>query len=301
MNDFFENNDFKKTLLVDFSNISYATFCVLDNINDLKNDDEKYAYWRYLILNGIKKCKIKHKPTEIIITIDSKTWRKKIFPYYKAKRADARKKANFDYETYIEKSNEFIKELDEIFDHFKIIRVNGAEADDIIAILTHELKDKRDQIVIASNDKDFKQLIRKNVKLYSIREEKFIKVDDPKEYLISHILSGDASDGVPNVRSDDDTFIAEGKRQKPCGPKTISKILESGLESWIKENKLERNFARNRKLVELNKRSIPTKLWDIVLKKYDSIEDKKPKYNKIMMYFGKHKLKNFIKEQDKFM
>jgi hypothetical protein len=34
-----------------------------------------------------------------------------------------------------------------------------------------------------------------------------------------HIIKGDATDGIPNILSADDTFAVDGKRQKPLAAK----------------------------------------------------------------------------------
>lgn len=292
----------KKLLLLDFSNIAYATFYAMSGFKgDEFNDDEsKIRYWRIMMLNSIKKNKLKHCPTDFVIAVDSKSWRKKAFKFYKAKREELRKESEFDFKFFIENMNNFIEDLDKIFP-YKVVRINGAEADDIIGVLAQSLKNDFDKIIIASNDKDFKQLVGGNIHLWSIREEKFIKVDDNQEFLITHILRGDSSDGIPNVRSDDDVFITEGVRQKPCGPKLIGKILEQGLEEWLSEQKLERNYRRNKKLIDLSQNSIPKKLWEVIEKKYDSMENKTSNYTKILNYFVKHRMKNLKSEINMFM
>ena len=292
--------EFTKTLLLDFSNIAHATYHIMKCDSSLKTDAEKFDYWRFLMLSMIKNVKIKHQPSEYIICVDSMSWRRKAFKYYKANRDDLKKDADFDYQYFLENMQLFTKEVDQNF-HYKVISYNGAEADDIIAILAAELSKVRDKIIIASNDKDFKQLIRNNIHLWNIKDKKFIEVEDCREYLIFHILNGDSGDGVPNVRSDDDVFVDKGKRQKPCGAKQISKILEEGLQTYIEREGLKRNFARNRKLVDLSKNYIPESIWNGVMEKYNSIPDKQKNYKNILMYFSRHGLRSLMDEVNLFM
>jgi 5'-3' exonuclease len=196
------------------------------------------------------------------------------------------------------------------------MKINGAEADDIIAILAQHLVKTVKKVIIASNDKDFKQLVSGNIHLWSMGAEKFMHVEDNHEYLISQILQGDASDGIPNVRSDDDTFIIDGKRQKPCGPKLIGKILEMGVPEWFKDqwakdvkaddklegtdkyqglkdksNQLSRNYRRNKKLIELSPNMIPSSLWNLCIKKYESKEKKKGNFTKVLHYLTRNRMK----------
>ena len=53
--------------------------------------------------------------------------------------------------------------------------------------------------------------------LYSSRQcvNDFIKIKEPAEEILrEHIIRGDKGDGVPNIHSEDDSFV-EGKRQRP--------------------------------------------------------------------------------------
>jgi len=49
--------------------------------------------------------------------------------------------------------------------HIQVVRVHGYEADDVVATLTEQVLQKGYRVVIASPDKDFKQLISDDVQL----------------------------------------------------------------------------------------------------------------------------------------
>ena len=251
-------------------------------------------------LQSIRKNKMKHRPDEYIICVDSKSWRKKVFPYYKAKREQMRKERGHDFKFFVENMEGFIADLERHFP-YKVVKIGGAEADDIIAVLAQHLAPKRGKVIIASNDKDFRQLVRDNVILWSMRDEKFANVDDPHEFLMCHLLQGDSGDGIPNVRSDDDTFIVDGKRQKPCGPKTVDKILQQGIDEWLDEQGLRRNWNRNKKLIALDSNSIPRKLWEVVVAKYDSLEQKKGNYQRVLHYMARNDMRGLMKDVAAFM
>ena len=156
------------------------------------------------------------------------------------------------------------------------------------------------KIIIASRDKDFKQLLNSAVSLWDVRDWKWIKCDNPKTYLIKHILMGDAGDDIPNVRSDSDTFITEGKRQKPCGPKTVEKILQDGLEDYIRSEGLLSNFKRNKRLIRLSKSTIPDIVWNGVIESYTAQEEKKGNYMLLAKYFSTNRMRQLQKSIDKF-
>lgn len=260
---------FKKIMLFDFSQIAHAAYHQsVKSDKQLKNIIEKGQYWKYIMLNMILKSKLKFVPDEIILCVDSRSWRNDVFKYYKAKRRLARKERAKDAEMifFYETLEEFIEELRKSFP-FRVIRVEGAEADDIIAILAQKYQPH--QVIIISGDHDFQQLLDKNIILYSPIQKKEIKQNDPQRYRLIHIITGDSGDGVPNILSDDDTFINENKRQKACGAKKLEQIFNKGLEEWLGENpEASANFDRNKELVDLTISNLPKEIVTNVVKEY---------------------------------
>ncbi|RKX17826.1 MAG: hypothetical protein DRP51_10215 [Candidatus Zixiibacteriota bacterium] len=290
-----------RKLLIDFSNIAWATFHT--NIKITKDASLTQAqvdqHWKYLMLNSLQRLKIKHQPTETIICFDSYSWRKKYFKFYKARREITKKKSGMNHDAFIKVINEIYEEL-KVYFPYKIVRTDWAEADDIIAVLVHTLQGTGTQIIIASRDKDFKQLLNSGVMLWDTQAWKWIKCEHPKTYLIKHVLMGDAGDDVPNVRSDSDTFITDGKRQKACGPKAVEKILAEGLEDFIRREGLMANFKRNKRLIRLSKSTIPDRVWDGVLENYTAQETKKGNYMLLAKYFSINRMRRLQKSIDKF-
>ena len=96
---------------------------------------------------------------------------------------------------------------DEIRDNFpyKVLEVEGAEADDCIATVVDYVSKTPtayEQVLILSGDKDFIQLQKHNfVKQFSPVLKKFVNGQDPHLYIREHILKGDRSDGIPNFLS----------------------------------------------------------------------------------------------------
>jgi len=90
------------------------------------------------------------------------------------------------------------------------------EADDVIARLVH-LFDKKNEIIIFSNDGDFKQLIGDGVSLYSgkstITRDSFREIHWgllPENYLILKAITGDVSDNIkPLIYISKDRIIKE--------------------------------------------------------------------------------------------
>ena len=109
---------------------------------------------------------------------------------------------------------------------YKVIHIDGCEADDIIGTIVTMNPDPNndfnpEKIMIVSSDRDFLQLQKyKFVRQYSPLLKKELVEKNPRLYLQTHIIKGDKGDGVPNIFSDDNVFV-EGFRQTPVSQKKI--------------------------------------------------------------------------------
>lgn len=288
--------------LIDFSGLLHSSYHAQVRFDrSLSSDFERYAMWRYLLINMILKQKNKHQPDEVVLCIDRKSWRRDYFKYYKAGRVLARRKQDdFNYEEFKKTSNEFIEEMRENFP-FKIIESDRAEGDDCIAVLAHELSKEKRPVVVISRDKDFKQLLKLDgVTMYDPMANKFVEESDPNMYLLEHILRGDSSDSIPNMFSDDDVFVNEGKRQKPITKKLIAELFELGMDKFVVKNGLVDKYDRNRKLVELSDETIPTDVWNDIVYKYRNISPPQ-NYMKILQFLRKHNMRTLIDKADSFL
>jgi 5'-3' exonuclease len=289
-----------KTVIIDCGGMIHSNFFI-STIQKNMSVTEQYSYWKYLNLNFIRKTRLKFKPDELILACDSPSWRKLAWKYYKAARVKKKGDSGLDWEMFYSESNKFLDEIRTIFKNIKVLKIKGAEADDIIAVITNGLRNIRDEIVIVSRDKDFKQLMGKNVFLYDLSKQKYIECKSPKKYLLKQILAGDSSDGIPNIRSDNDVFINSEKRQKPFGPKTITKVLISGLDEYIKMHQLEDNFERNKLLISLSPNIIPKDIQKNIFIAYKKTKTGKNNYMEVQKYFAKNKFRSLIEKIEHFM
>ena len=69
-------------VIIDFSQIMFKTYF----IKRAQNMQVDWDFWRYLILNNIQKLIRDFQAHEVILALDSKSWRKDYFKYYKANR-----------------------------------------------------------------------------------------------------------------------------------------------------------------------------------------------------------------------
>lgn len=263
---------------------------------------------RHMVVNTIRghKLKFEREYGDIVIACDSKKyWRKQYFPYYKANRKKAREESGFDWPLIFDTINLLKEELRTFFP-YKVIEVEGAEADDIIATLAEwscdndtkegALFSEPNPFLIVSGDHDFIQLQKfKHVKQYSPIQKKFVKPDTtPEAYVIEHIIRGDKGDGVPNVLTKDDAII-NGDRQ--------AKIITKKLEEWIKDPSsmpndviFQRNYDRNKTLVDLS--CIPVDLKQQIINTFTAAEYGNK--SKLLDYFIKNRMKQMMEHIGEF-
>lgn len=249
---------------------------------------------RHMILNSIRmnRTKFVGEYGEVVIACDSRNyWRKQLFPYYKASRKKTRDQSGLDWNEIFRVLNKVREELKEYFP-YPVLNVETAEADDVIASLCKMYgRDLGgDPILILSGDKDFMQLQKyANVTQYDPIRKRFLKTNNPEKYLLEHILRGDTGDGIPNVLTEDDCFVA-GARQRQLRQKSIDEIMSADWpEDWSKADEtFVRNYNRNRSLIDLS--YIPEDLEEKILEEYNSQLGKQR--NKLFNYFIKNKLKH---------
>ena len=241
---------------------------------------------RHMILNSIRNYVMQFKSdyvesdADVILAWDSKHyWRRDYYPQYKAGRKKTRESSNLDWNEIFGVTNKIRDEIKENMP-YKSVEVYGAEADDIIAIVSNSY----DKVMIVSSDKDFIQLHKENVKQWSPVTKQEVNGHDPDTYIKEHVLKGDSGDGVPNVLSPDHTFT-DGLRQKPLGKKRIEKMINENMSDWNDE--VKRNYQRNYKLINL--KNIPE---DIESNIVDEISKSLcGDRSKLLNYFTVNKLK----------
>jgi 5'-3' exonuclease len=252
---------------------------------------------RHMVLNSLRSYtrQFKTKYGDIIVACDSKKyWRRDIFPFYKAHRKTDREKSGMDWHLIFQTLNKIRDELKENFP-YKVIDVEGAEADDVIGVLAARMSAHED-ILILSSDKDFMQLQKyPNVVQYSPILKRFIKTENPFEYIKEHIIRGDRGDGIPNFLSADNTFVA-GERQKVINKKKLTEWINGDPTKFCVTDNMLRNYKRNQMLVDLD--YIPDDISKKIVEAYD--RPKTGSRQKMLNYFIENRLKNLIECLDEF-
>lgn len=285
-------------IIVDINQVMIAN--VMAQLGNHTNADIEEDLFRHMVLNALRSYKKQFAEYgELIIACDDKKyWRKQAFTYYKANRKKAREQSDLDWNQIFNCLNKIREELKEYFP-YRVIQVDGAEADDIIATLCIEfgtILTSTERIMILSGDKDFVQLqVYGNVEQYNPVLKKFIKHANPHRYLREHILKGDKGDGIPNIASPDDCIV-KGERQKPLPAKRIEFLTSiADLSTVLTEEQLK-NFKRNEQLIDLH--MIPEELKNAIMTAYKKQAGKTK--DKLPDYFKQHKLKSLTEHMSEF-
>jgi 5'-3' exonuclease len=229
---------------------------------------------RHMILNSLRMYNLKHRKEygQMILACDGGSWRKEIYPQYKANRKTSRDASGLDWKEFFRILGMVRDEIKENFP-YKVVHIQGVEADDVIGTLTERTQNfgMHEPVMIISADKDFIQLQQySNVKQYSPMTKSFVKEKEPFKYLCEHIMRGDSGDGIPNVLSQDNTFV-DKIRQKPISTKKIEQWIASydSLDK-VMDQETYRNFQRNTALIDLSK--VPQDKKDLIINTFDSVK-----------------------------
>jgi len=278
-------------IIVDVNQIMISNLMVQINGRNAVELSENLV--RHMVLNSLRAYNKKFRKDygEMVIACDSgKVWRRQAFPNYKAGRKANREKSEHNWELIFDILAR-VKDEIKTFLPYKVIELETAEADDIIAVLCRRIKEK---ILILSGDKDFIQLHNERIRQYNPVLNKFVgKDENPSLYIREHILRGDRSDGIPNVLSDDNVFI-EGRRQTPLSKKKVESWVNEVVPTFTEEQ--QKNYERNRQLIDLN--CVPKELEDKINREFENIEV--ATRDKILNYFITKKLKTLIEVIDEF-
>lgn len=272
-------------LLFDLNNLAMRNFFTKEIQPDSPNP--QYQLWKYEIFSQIYWSIQKFKPVdEIILACDGKdSWRKLLFDRYKGDR-EKKRRDDIDWDTLFAQLNSFIQDIKQHIP-FKVIKVNRAEADDVIAVLCNNIKK---HTIIMSNDSDFLQLQSSTTSVYNPTKGEYLWLTEDKDVFLSKLcLKGQSKDNIFNAKTPSD--YPEELRKPPLGEKTADKIIENGLNDFLDSKQTinkkytdvdgneqiydvdfypRGNFDRNQKLINFD--NIPKIVVDRILQTYYSYE-----------------------------
>ncbi len=197
-----------------------------------------------------------HQPSSLAVAFDlpGETFRDEMVADYKAGRSEAPNDLPPQFE--------MIREVMEAL-AIPVVEAPGFEADDVLATLATEARDRDCDVVVVTGDRDSFQLIedphirvlynRRGVSDYSLYDEAGIVERTgvpPSKYVLLASLRGDPSDNLPGIPG--------------VGEKTAAKLLNAygdldGIFSHLEEQtpKLRENLTNNEGLARSNATVIP--------------------------------------------
>lgn len=198
---------------------------------------------------------------DIIFAMDDRvsySFRKKLYPEYKAQRVLVKRSFQIQpIKDYI--VNVIFKELEVEEKHgYKLVKVEGAEGDDVIATTLMNFKDKYLATMLVASDHDFLQIDGvREFDLFGREAERDLggEIVSADDYLLGKILMGDKSDNIKQVFP-------------KCGPKTALKWTRDkvALKTVLKESQdAASRYLLNKKIISF--KEIPSELSEAILEK----------------------------------
>lgn len=250
--------------------IKPAEECNQKNLPNILNCDNykkvlmKQVMWKLESVEEVAKANFQNEMDEcdvidVVFAMDDKlsnSFRKALYPEYKAHRALVKRQFQLQpIKDYI--FDVIFKELDvEHENGYHLVKVEGAEGDDVIATAMMKLRDNYVGMMLIASDHDFLQIdgIRE-FDLFGKEAKRDLggEIVSAKDYLVGKILMGDRSDNIQQVFT-------------RCGPKTALKWTKDkeALKKTLKEDhSLASRYLLNKKMIDFD--SIPQDLSSKIL------------------------------------
>ncbi|MCW8860089.1 MAG: DNA polymerase I [Deltaproteobacteria bacterium] len=288
-------NQNQRVYLVDGSSYIYRAYFAIRHLSNSRGEATNAVYG---FTNMLMTLLRDERPDLVAIIFDTKapTFRKELYPEYKANRATMPE----DLVPQIP----LIKEVVRAF-NLPVLELPGYEADDIIATLARRYADKGLDVTVVTGDKDLMQVVGERVQLLdtmkgkiSKREEVIDRFGVPPEQVLEVLgLAGDSSDNIPGVPGIGEKTASQLIQEFG----TIANLLENiDLVKGKKRQENLRNFADqarlSRRLADLvYDLDIPVTLDDLALVEpdRDALDElfKRLEFTKLRQEFSRQPLK----------
>lgn len=239
-----------KILVVDGNNLLHRVYYKFSSMRSFNGSSTSISYGFPMVLQSII---TKIKPKKVIVVFDGgrSKYRIDLLPDYKRRI----RKDSFDADDFY-RQFDIVKKFLEIL-CIPYIQMENEEADDLIWLVARKFKRKY-RVIIMSSDKDFNQLLSKNITIWNPKRKMMVTIDNVKELFGYHhyqcvdylSLDGDNSDNI--------------KGYKGVGIKTAIKFLEehNSIKEYLLSPKeitfkkidkpqLEEIWLKNRLLIDI--------------------------------------------------
>lgn len=271
----------KLILLVDGENILHQSF---HKFEKLKSTDGKPSGAIFGFFKSLHMYLTRFEPNEVVITFDNghSPVRDKLLPNYKGHR----KNISVDYESLQIQKAIIMKILGMLRISYIFDKRNKTqyEGDDFLAYLIINTY-RSDNVILVSSDKDFNQLLNKNVRILNPRKDEVIRMGNCKELFGYHshetveylAMVGDTSDdikGIPGI-----------------GPVKARKILDEygTLDKFLEHHHQTSHVEiaeRNKKLIDLRLFQKEVPLSKLPMKKFANKEIKYKKFKEVCIEYS---------------
>ena len=283
------------------------------------------------IFNIIKKSKKLFDASHVVFCLDGKSWRKQVYPKYKANRAAAKlKKTKTELENE-EILMEVFNELSEFLEektNVTVLKTDNAEADDLIAMWIEAHRE--DKNIIVSTDEDYVQLISENVWIYQGTSGTIVKPEgvfhedgktfllkdkthktypNPEYFLFKKCIRGDKSDNIfsayPGIREKGNKSkvgILEAFEDRHNKGFAWNNFMNQKWEDHEEDvHVVKDDYERNKKLIDLTEQPdyIKAECLSEILKKTSSKKKKNVGFH-FLKFCGKWGLMNLAKYPDDY-
>lgn len=178
------------------------------------SDKDSYSILSELYYSAIKKTaeyfEINEDEIVPILVVSGHSWKKDVFPNYKAQR---------------KKNEELGKFRDEIISQDSdIIKIDQLEADEVVLMLNNFLIRRGEQTVIFSDDKDLKYYANIYCKINIAEEVRYVGSLDNLEDIYAQMLAGDKEDNITGIKG---VGMKTAKKliNQTAGDLTLEKII----------------------------------------------------------------------------
>ena len=202
-----------RTLLIDGLNLFFRNFAMMNMVNPSGIHIGGLGGFFRSLGAEIRRT----QPDQVFVVFDgasSTTSRKNLVPEYKSGREDQRVTNWEVFDSLDDEHDSKVDQIVRVIQYLKTLPVktvilDKVEADDIIAYLCDKLPTHpKDKIFIVSSDKDFLQLVNKNVIVYRPMEKKYYTEEafiekykmPPQNFILHKTLLGDSSDKIKGVK-----------------------------------------------------------------------------------------------------
>ena len=221
------------------------------------------------------------KPTRCVIIFDGKggsVRRKKLFPEYKANRANKTAFNRYKEFACLEDEQDSMKrQFGRLVQYLNCLpittlAIDNVEADDIMAYIANEIYTKdENRVTICSTDRDFLQLINNRISVWSPIKKKMYTPElmqeefgfSSKNYLLYRSFIGDKSDNIPGLKGvGPKSLIKHFPMFTDDREITIQELVEHAT-NVDKKYKVHELVSSNEELLDLNYRLMQLKEVDI--------------------------------------